>query len=507
MQSSYSKKYIQIYLWQGISLILNFISMFVVIPYLTKNPTTYGIYTVCISISIFLSYADIGFVGAGQKYAAEYFVRNEKRKEIEVIGFTGFILLVFLSFFCAAFFYLSFNPHFLIKNLIGKGEISIASNLLFILALFAPVTMLQRMLQMIFGIRLEDYVLQRLTIVGSIFKISSVLWFFRKDVYDITGYFLFVQIINFLVLIVGLIIAKKRFQYQFLFLLSCIRFKKEVYVKTKKLAFSSLFLTISWILYYELDPVVLVKFVGAKEVAIYGIGLTLLFFLRSLLGILFSPFSARFNHFHGLGDEIGLRSFYLHVTTLLAPIVIIPIVVIIILSKPLVLTWVGITYFSSIPIVQFLIACNLFAFIIYPTGMLLMAKEKILEMYAVNAIVPLVYWGGIILTFSKLGIESFAVFKFIAFIVIFIGYFIVMLRLLNINAILFVKKVLRPLIMPLLFAIISSFAVKNFLPLEKTKVNFLIVACSMGGIVFFSLLIQLVFSLEMKNYVNKILKI
>ena len=109
MQKSYTKNYLKIYLWQGVSLILNFLSMFIVVPYLTSEPVIYGIYTVCISISIFLAYADLGFMGAGQKYAAEHFARAEKKEEIKVIGFTAFILFVFLTLFSLVFLYLSFS--------------------------------------------------------------------------------------------------------------------------------------------------------------------------------------------------------------------------------------------------------------------------------------------------------------------------------------------------------------------------------------------------------------
>jgi len=505
MENSYSKKYFQIYLWQGISLILNFISMFIVVPYLTKDPTIYGIYTVCISVSIFLSYADIGFVGAGQKYAAEFFARNEKKNEIEIVGFTGFILLIFLLILSGVFFYLSFNPELLIKNLSNQNELHTASSLLFILALFAPVTMLQRILQMVFGIRLEDYILQRINILGSILKICSVLWFFRPGAYEISGYFCFVQMANLLALIIGLFIAKRRFDYDFRLLFRSIRFKSAIYSKTRALAFSSLFLTISWILYYELDPLVMVKYVGPKEVAIYGIGLTLLSFLRSILGILFSPFNARFNHFIGLEDEAGLKLFYLHVTTFMAPMVIIPIVTIVILAKPLILTWVGAGYALSIEIAQFLILCNIFAFIVYPTGMLLMAKERIIEMYIVNAIVPFVYWVGIVLTFSIWGIKSFAIFKFIAFVIISTGYLFVVYRLRYITLVEYIKKILFPVLIPTGFAVMSSLLVLDYLPVEKTKINLLFVAGVMGIIISISLVIQLCFSSEMKKYLFKFL--
>ncbi|MFA4979141.1 MAG: hypothetical protein WC589_16620, partial [Sphingobacterium sp.] len=61
MAGSYTINYIKIYLWQGVSVVLNFLSMFVVIPFLSSNPQLYGVYTICISTSIFLAYADLGF--------------------------------------------------------------------------------------------------------------------------------------------------------------------------------------------------------------------------------------------------------------------------------------------------------------------------------------------------------------------------------------------------------------------------------------------------------------
>ena len=328
MQESYTRKYLKIYLWQGVSLVLNFLSMFVVIPYLTSDPTTYGIYSVCISFSIFLAYADLGFMGAGQKYAAEYFAKGNKEEEIKVIGFTNFILLVFLILFSIGFFVLSRQPELLVKGIDTVNQHYIASSLLLILAVFTPTTLLQRLLQMIFGIRMEDFIVQRTNIIGSVFKILSVLWFFREGKYDIVGYFLFTQIINFIATLISLLIARKRYQYNFKLLLSCIYFNKAVYDKTKGLAFASLFMTVSWILYYELDSVSIGKFLGANQVAVYAIGLTVLSFFRSIFGILFSPFNVRFNHFVGSGDESVLKSFYLQIVTILAPMVVFPIIAI-----------------------------------------------------------------------------------------------------------------------------------------------------------------------------------
>lgn len=507
MQQSYTKNYLKIYLWQGVSLVLNFLSMFIVVPYLTSEPVIYGIYTVCISISIFLAYADLGFMGAGQKYAAEYFAKGKRQEEIQVIGFTNFILLIFLLLFSISFLILSFHPEFLIRNLDPGKQENIASSLLLILALFTPVTLLQRLLQMIYGIRLEDYIIQRTNIVASLLKILSVLWFFRNGEYHIVGYFLFVQIVNLLAAILTLLIARKRYNYDFKALLRSIHFNKMVFAKTKTLAFTSLYLTFTWILYYELDPTVIGKFLGPNQVAIYAIGLTVLSFFRSILGILFSPFNARFNHFVGIGDEEGLKSLYLKVTTLLAPIVVIPIVTITLLASPLILSWVGVDYAESVEITQFLVLCNLFAFITYPTSIFLMAKERIKEMYLISTLIPIIYWTGIITTYHFFGLNSFAIFKFIAFGASAIGYYFIMIRFLKIEVFQSIKEFFIPMLLPLLFLIAASYITIDHLPIEKSKINLLIVAIVAAFMMAFAFTIQYLVSSNVRKTLTSIIAI
>lgn len=506
MQISYTKNYFKIYLWQGISLILNFLSMFIVVPYLTSDPPIYGIYTICISINIFLAYADLGFMAAGQKYAAEYFAIGNIKEELKVIGFTNFVLLIFLLLFSICFLFLSFHPELLIKNLIPGKQEAIASSLLLILAVFTPVTLLQRLLQMIFGIRLEDYIFQRINIIANLLKILSVLWFFRNGKYNIVGYFLFVQITSLLATFVTLLIARKRYNYDFSTLLKSIYFNKKVFYKIKNLAFTSLYLTFTWIIYYELDPAVIGKLFGAKKVAIYAIGLTSLSFFRTFLGIIFSPFSARFNHFIGLRDELSLRSFYLQVITLLAPIVVIPLLTITLLISPFILSWVGSNYLESVEITQFLILCNLFAFITYPTSLLMMAKEQQKDLYIISTLIPIVFWSGIIVTYNIWGLKSFAIFKLIAFWISAIAYYLIMLKFLNINFVKSLKEIFEPLLIPILFILISSFSIKGFLPYEKSKLNLLIVAISSGCLIMGSFILQYFLSSNWRNQIYKTIK-
>ena len=503
---SYTKNYFQIYFWQGISLILNFLSMFIVVPFLTSEPNVYGIYTVCISVSIFLSYADFGFMGAGQKYAAEYFSRGQTKEEIKVIGFTLFVLMVFLLFLSAVFLLLSSKPSLLINGINDGNQIHIASTLLLIIALFTPVSFLQRLTQMIYGIRLEDYIVQRINICANTIKIASVFWFFRNNEYNIIGYFLFTQILSFASALVSLYIAKKRYNYDFKTLIKSIRFSSEVFSKTKGLAFTSLYLTVIWILYYELDSTVIGKFFGANHVAFYAIGLTILSFFRSIFGIFYAPFNARFNHFVGQNDSKGLKDIYSNVVIFFAPVVVIPILTMTLLASPIILTWVGDRYVESVEIAQFLIMCNLFAFITYPTGILMMAKEKLKDMYIVNTLIPIVFWTGIILTNNFWGIKSFAIFKLVAFVFSAIVYYKYMLKYIGMKFSHSINVIFKPLILPVLFVVSISLIIKDYLPVEKSKEHFLIVLFAAFCIMCISFCIQIFTSNKIRHYFILLLK-
>ena len=74
---------------------------------------------------------------------------------------------------------------------------------------------------------------------------------------------------------------------------------------TKKLAFSSLFATIAWVIYYELDLIIIGSFFDSYSIGIYAVGFSFLGFLKNLWSIVFSPYSQRFNHF---SDEKSIES-------------------------------------------------------------------------------------------------------------------------------------------------------------------------------------------------------
>ena len=499
-QKSYTLNYLNIYFWQFISIVLNLISMFVVIPRLASNPSIYGIYIVCISANIFLTYADIGFAGAGYKYASESFAQKNLEEEIKIVGFVGFVLLLFVIIFALTVSGIAFNLSILIKNINSAAEVNVASNLLLILALFSPAIIFQRILDIVYGIRLEQFILQRIMIAASLLKILSIFYFFKNHSYDIVGYYLFCQLVYMLALFICLLIANIKYKYNFIVFFRSIRFSKQMFLKTRNLAFGSLFSTIMFILYYELDAFAIAKLFGLENVAIYAIGFTILSFLRSLFGVLYAPFLARFNHFIALNDIDGLRKLYRNVLILTLPFVIFPIVSLALLMEPLIHSWVGNFYEKSVIIAQLLILGFLGGFISYPASFLIIAQEKIKILYFASAISAVVYWTGIVLTIPYLGLTSFALLKFITLSINSVVYLIITLNFMEILAGEFVRKILGPVAIPLSFLILSLIYLNKIMPAEKNALDLFIVIATGGLASAGALFLYYLFSSPFRDY-------
>ncbi|WP_300646448.1 hypothetical protein [uncultured Rikenella sp.] len=481
--------------------------MFIVVPYLSSDQTTYGIYTVCISITIFLSYADLGFLSAAQKYAAESYSQGDREREVSLIGFAHFIFLCVTLLIGGVFLYFSFHPDQLINNLLPGRQTQTAHELLLILAFSTPIVVIQRLVQMIFGIRLEEYHIQKLVIAGNALKILSVFYFFTNGRYNIVGYYLFIQIIAAFVAVGGIWMARYKYQYPLGQLVRRFRFSNDIFRHTRSLAFSSLFITLCWILYYELDSIAIAKLLGADAVAIYAIGLSILSFSRSLVGVLFSPFSSRFNHFIGLGQWSEFRHFYLHVIFLTFPLVVFPFVAVAMMSRGVVISWVGPEYAASVEIVVWLVLCNILGFVSYPTGIMLMACEKIRQLYLQNALMVLIFWGGIFTTVGIWGIESFARFKFLTFIFNGIAYLWLSLQFLGISLRSFLRTVVVPYLPGLAVMLGVLFLIRDSYITGKDKLNLALNGVLILGSIFVGLMVSLWTVPRLRQYVFQLLRL
>jgi len=417
LNSSFSLNFLKIYLWKGIGLLVNLGSLFVVIPKLSSDPEVFGVYAICASFSIYLSYADIGFYRAGVKFAAECFAKGDRQGEQRFLGFSLFILTLFVCLIAAGFLYLSYHPTFLIKGIDGTERVNVASSLLMIQAFFSFNSILQRFVDAVLNIRLETYVSQRILIVGGIVKILSVFYFFGNGRYDLVGYFLFIKSVDLVAHMICILIIRKRLNYNLTAFLRSFRFDKAIYNRSKALAFSSFYVTLLWITYYEMDQLAIGSLIGANEVAVYAVAFTILTYYRTIASIIFAPFQSRFNHIKGLGQEEELKKYYYSVIRLTMPVVVFSVTPILLLSEEFVMAWVGSDYDSSVPLLIFLMLSNLFLFIGTPGSYLIVTMEKVRVIYALNTVMSLVYWLGIVVFINQMGVLAFAVFKFISFFI------------------------------------------------------------------------------------------
>lgn len=498
------KQLLKIYLWQFISILFNFAAIFVVTPYLSSNKAIYGIYTIIIAANMFLSYADFGFLGAGMKFASECYAQRDIRKEISIIGFTGFIFLVFVLLYSLGVLCLSFWPELLVKNLNDNEERSVASKLLFILALFCPIFVMQRIVQIIFAVRLKDYIFQRILIVSNATKIVFATLFFSNESYPIVSYFLFSQLCTLAAVIYGLFIARKQFGYGFKIFFGSFRFSKDMYKKTKGLAFVSIFLTLCWILFYELDPFVIGRTLGAEYLAVFSIGFTLLEYFRGIFGLVFSPFIAKFNHYVGLKNDEALHDFFIKVLILALPLTVFPVLAISLTIENFIFCWVGNQYAESVPIARIMVLSFIFSFLTSPTGILIMAYERAKLLYFTNALLPIVYWMGVCITIKFIGLQAFANFKLVAFFTVTIVYLNIIVKLMNLNFWTFLWKLVSPAILPISFIISIILLTKSYLPLEKNTLNLLVYFMYNGLIISIAFVMYYFLSPVYKKGVNSI---
>lgn len=499
----YLNNFLKIYFWQSSSIVLKFLSMFIVAPLITSQPAVYGVYMICMSVTIFLAYADFGFFSAANKFVCECVARNEQDQEIKILGFSGFILLPFVILYAVSICILAINPSLLIKNLTSPVDVKTASYLFLILAISSPITISGRIVTIIFGARLEDYIPQRINIITSIITICSVFYFFNANKYDIVGYSLFGQIIILIANIVIIIIARRRYDYHLFKLLKAFRFSKSVFTKTKYFAFTSFYGTICWILFFEIDLLVIARLFGADMAAYYAVALNLSTFFRTFAGsLLFAPVDTRFNQIVGLGDKEGLKRNFEKIVLLTMPIIIIPIISLCLLMKPFIYCWIGPHYSRSIFLAQLLISCYLLHFLAMPSSAVLRAYLLLKKLNYVLTLTVFIYWGGILATFSFLHLASFGIFKLLAFLISGIAYVYFSFKHLEVNLIHFFKTLFIPLIIPLLLMVGLGYPLHFYLPEIKNKLNLLLIVLLCGGISsigFFSFYLS---SSEFKSEIN-----
>ena len=426
-------RFIKIYFWQFLSLISGFATMFIVTPFISSNQNLFGIYSFVISLNLFLSYSDFGFISAGIKFASEAVIQKNIKEEQKILGFLLFIMsIVFLGFLIVVLFFY-YNPAIILKGIKSDTEIEVAKNLFLIFILSSPITLFHRILQLVFNIRLEDYKYQRVYSAFNIIKIGVAVLLFSKYEYPIVGYYIFFNILNLIALVIGVYLSIKNYNYNYWNFIKYFRFSRDVFKKTKSLAFGSLIVTISWIIYYELDNIVIGRLVGIQEVALFSVCLSLMTFSRSLFGIIYNPFSVKFNYYLGEGKINELNGVFRKIVLLGLPVSVFSTLIVVLTMGSLISLWVGVNYLPAEPIAILMYSSYFFSFLSYPAGIAMIARQKLKDMYLVSFLLPVIYWLGIFFSFDLLGLTAFGLFKFCAFFTSAIVYFIFSKRVMQLN--------------------------------------------------------------------------
>ncbi|MDA9322307.1 hypothetical protein N9Q72_04520, partial [Gammaproteobacteria bacterium] len=483
-----SSAILKVHTWSVISLLTSFISLMVVIPHLSANPELFGIYSICLSITLYLSYADLGFLSAGQKFAAEAYGRNDIGEEIAIAGFSIFVLIAMFIPFSIFSVYIANNPEILLNNLSVENR-NIAKNLFLIIGLLLPIQIvLQRLVTFVLSIRVMNYIELRVNILVNIIKIASVFFFFTSEVYLLAEYFLFITLMSIIGSFLTLIIIKVMFNYNFIALIKKIKYQPEVYKKMGALAISSFCLSISFIVYYELDSILISKLIGIEEVAIFAIGLTLLKFVKTLTNLFYGPFLNRLNQFAGRGEDIQINAMIQKILNITLPGYLILVLVLVLSTKYLILFWVGSVYESSILITKLLFISLIFTVYNSPASYYYNVALKYKYIYAVSICAPIIFLASIFLLYPISGLIAFAWTKVI------IGVFICVFSIITLKEIVSVGKdwVLRsgPLlaVLILIFWLYPIYLDSVFPVIEKNTTELLLLVMSIGATVLISYL-------------------
>ena len=391
------------------------LSYLIVIPRLSAEVNSYGIYSVVISLLIFLQYADLGFLGAGQKYAAESYAKNERDNEIKILGFVHFILIIVVLLYVLLLVFVYFNPGSFINAMNAQDE-TLAKNLILIFICSSPIIVLQRLSSAIFTIRLEEYILQYFEITSSIIKILSTFYFFRNGHYEIINYVIFIQFMNIVSVVCCLIVTKYRYNYSMIKLIYGLRFQKSVYDLTKMMALASVVQTIAYMLYFEFDLIYIGKLYNPKIVALFAIGVIMLNFSRSFMNAFFGPWLAKLNHLRGLSDNDGIDRYFFLLVEWALPISFFPALAIIIMMHSIIISWIGTAYIDSLWINRLLISTLFFSFLNVPINYFAMAKEKFRFLLITSLFLPLFYFTLFFFLYDPLGYFSFPTAKLLTIV-------------------------------------------------------------------------------------------
>jgi O-antigen/teichoic acid export membrane protein len=470
------KLYLKNYFVHFLSIVTKFGTLLIITPIISKEKDYFTIYSYGISILAFLNYADLGFFRSAQKFASESVAQNNKSAIYNSLGFGTFISIVIVIFISIVFFLFSINPYYAISTIKTESQLQFAKYLFLTISLSAPLIIFQRMILAYYEINLSAYRFYVYSIIFNLVLLGLCLILLNLNQFTLLIYFILLQIFNLMLLTLLLFDLRFFFNYDLKSILFSIKFSKIEYFKTKDIALTSLVSMVSWLIFYEIDIVVLTRMFKLNEVAYYSLSLIILGLFRTFAGILFGTFNIRINNLIGNKDEVGFLNYCKSFLFVTAPIMMYITLSYFVISDYFILNWVGVSYLESSAISKYLVLGYSLSFISYITSSILLSKLRVKESFYISISQPIIFWLLIFLFYKNYSIILVAIIKFL---ILLVSDFVYLKYLIELTQITF-KEILSKLFYP--FIIIGFITILLLLffvnnpPNFSNKINLLILA-------------------------------
>lgn len=308
----------------------------------------FAIWSLIFVVTMYLSFLDFGITGSFAKYIAEYHAKKDSFSVNAVINcgllfFLGYTLLIVLAIF-------------LFKDSIAtilKIPYPLKHEFLFILVwitvIFAIFNGLRIFRETLFGIQRMD-VLNKITVVSSIFYAAGVFFFLRNN-WGIKG-----LVISYAIQCTLIILGNIYFSIKFLPTLK-IGFtfiRKEIFRKLFGFGIKMQICSLASLVHLQTDKIILSYFLGLNFVTFYELGQKAASAVKMIPALLLSALVPAVSELEAVGGHEKLKDLYRRGSKYIC-LVVFPLLFITLISAPqLIKLWVGEGYGLSVLTFQIL---------------------------------------------------------------------------------------------------------------------------------------------------------
>lgn len=260
--------------------------MFLVLPVLGRSPEIYAFYSLILSLTIVLTYSDLGFVNALQREATNAFARGDTDEESKIYSVTA-ALLVAISLLFVFGIKIYFDLFFDDSKYLQIDQ-SVVLNMKNILIFILPISIvLQRLVQMMLLARVNEVKFLKFDSLFNFLKLLVLFVFLYLNVFRLDYYWLVITIVS--------IIGYSILAFQNVIKLVWVKqLDVRRIVRTSwKLSGSGFVGSLVWLLIFEMDILIVSTTMGISALIFYAPASQLLNFAKKYYNVLFAPLANR----------------------------------------------------------------------------------------------------------------------------------------------------------------------------------------------------------------------